>query len=58
MHHMYGGWDSSWDWLWISLMAILWILVLAAVVYGAVWLALDHQSQGMNGHRLGRRRRP
>ena len=42
---MYGSWNSSWDWLWISLMTVLWIIVLGAVVYGAVRIALHHEQR-------------
>jgi hypothetical protein len=43
MHHMYGNWGSSLDWLWISLMTVLWIIVLGAFVYGAVRMGLHHK---------------
>jgi hypothetical protein len=46
MHHMYGSWDSSWDPLWMSLMVVLWIVVLGAVVYGAVRIAVHHERSG------------
>ena len=43
MHHMYGDWNSGLDWLWITLMMLLWIAVVGGIVYAAVRLALDHQ---------------
>lgn len=46
MHHMYGSWNSSWDWLWISLMTVLWVIALGTVVYVAVRMALHHEHNG------------
>jgi hypothetical protein len=43
MHHMYGDWNSGLDWLWITLMMLLWIVVIGGIVYAAVRLALEHQ---------------
>jgi hypothetical protein len=40
--HMYGDWNSGWDWFWMTLMMLVWIAVLGGVVYAAVRLALDH----------------
>ena len=34
--------QSGWDWFWMVPMMLLWIIVLGAVVYGAVRLALQH----------------
>ena len=45
MHHMYGNWNSGWDWLWMILMVLLWGVVLGGVVYAAVRLALQHQQK-------------
>lgn len=42
MHHMYGSWGTSVDWLWMTLMILLWIVVIGAVVYAATRLALHH----------------
>jgi heme/copper-type cytochrome/quinol oxidase subunit 2 len=44
-HDMYGNWGSPLDWLWMTLMMLLWIIVVGAVVYAAVRLATqpDHQ---------------
>lgn len=42
MHHMYGNWNSSWDWLWITLMMVFWVIVLGGVVYAAVRMAIRH----------------
>ena len=41
-HHMYG---DGWSWLWAIPMMLVWIVVLGAVVYGAVRFALQHQDQ-------------
>jgi heme/copper-type cytochrome/quinol oxidase subunit 2 len=40
---MYGNWGSAYDWLWMTLMILLWVVVIGAVVYTAVRLALQHQ---------------
>jgi hypothetical protein len=40
-HHMYGYYDG-WDWFWMVPMMLLWIVVLGAVVYAAVRLAMHH----------------
>lgn len=32
-------WMNSWDWLWMSILMIGWIVALAAVVYVAVRIA-------------------
>ena len=37
----YGGWD----WFWMVPMMLLWIVVLGAVIYGAIRLALQHSQQ-------------
>lgn len=42
-HDMYGNGDSPLDWLWMTLMMLVWIGVLAGIVYAAVRLALQHQ---------------
>lgn len=43
MHHMYGNWGSAHEWLWMTLMGVLWLVVLVAVVYTAVRLAVRHE---------------
>lgn len=43
MHHMYGDWNSGLDWLWMTLMMLVWIAVVGGIVYAAVRLALGHQ---------------
>ena len=43
MHHMYGDWNTGLDWLWMTLMMLVWIAVLAGVVYATVRLATDRQ---------------
>lgn len=48
-HHMYGSWSSSWDWLWMTLMVLLWLVVVGGIVYAAVRLALSHQHQPRRG---------
>ena len=40
VNHMYG--NGGWDWFWMVPMMVLWIVVLGAVIYGAVRLALQH----------------
>ena len=45
MHHMYGNWNSAWDWLWVTLMMLVWLIVIAGVVYAAVRLANQHERQ-------------
>ena len=45
MHHMYGNWNSAWDWLWITLMMLFWFVVVGGVVYAAVRLANQHDHQ-------------
>ena len=35
-HHMYGSWNSGWDWLWMTLMMLLWLAVIGGVAYGVV----------------------
>ncbi len=52
-HHMYGGPDSGWDWLWMTFMMLGWLALLGGVVYGAVRLAVSHQHVDPD-----RRRRP
>jgi hypothetical protein len=47
---MYGSWGSSWDWLWMALMAVLWLVVLAGVVYAAVRLAMEHEHRPPLSH--------
>ncbi len=42
-HHMYGSWNSGWDWLWMTLMALVWLAVIAGVVYAVVRIALGQQ---------------
>ena len=42
-HHMYGSWGSGWDWLWMTFMVLLWLVVIGGVVYAAVRIALSHQ---------------
>ena len=42
MHHMYGSWGTGWDWLWMTLMMLLWLAVIGGVVYAAVRMALPH----------------
>ena len=32
-------WMNSWDWLWMSILMIDWLVVFAAVVYAAVRIA-------------------
>lgn len=44
-HHMYGDWDSGWDWLWMTLTMLVGLVVLGGVVYAAVRLALQNQHQ-------------
>jgi heme/copper-type cytochrome/quinol oxidase subunit 2 len=44
-HHMYGDWGSGLDWLWMTLMMLVWLVVLGGIVYAAVRLALQHQHQ-------------
>ena len=44
-HHMYGDWNSTWDWLWITLMMFFWVVVIGAVVYAAARLANQHDRQ-------------
>ena len=44
-HYMYGDWNSGWDWLWMTLMMLLWIAALGGVVYAAVRFATDHQQK-------------
>lgn len=41
-HYMYGDWNSDWDWLWMTVMMLLWVAVLGGVVYAAVRLGLQH----------------
>ena len=43
VQHMYGSWSSGWDWLWMALMMLVWLVVLGGIVYAAVRLALQHQ---------------
>jgi hypothetical protein len=38
MHNM-DNWNS-WDWFWMAPMMLLWIIILGAVVYAAVRLAV------------------
>jgi hypothetical protein len=45
MHHMYGNWNSGWDWLWMTTMMVFWVVVLGGIVYAAVRLALQHQQK-------------
>ena len=42
-------WHDGWDWFWMIPMMLLWVLVLGAVVYGAVRLAnhASHQHKGI-----------
>ena len=42
-HHMYGSWNSGWDWSWMALMVLLWLAVIGGIVYAAVRLALQRQ---------------
>ena len=42
---MYGNWGSAYDWLWMTLMILLWVVVIGAVVYTAVRLALQRQDR-------------
>lgn len=44
-HHMYGNWGSAWDWLWMTFMVVLWLVVIGAIVYAAVRLAVQHEHQ-------------
>lgn len=44
-HHMYGSWGSSWDWLWMTLMALVWLVVVGGVIYVAVRLAFQHEQK-------------
>lgn len=43
MHEMAGNWHSAYDWLWMTLMILLWIAVVGSVVYAAVRLAMHHE---------------
>lgn len=45
MHHMYGNWGSTWDWLWMTVMVFVWVVVLGGVVYAAVRLVLKHEQK-------------
>lgn len=42
MYHYMDGYHDGWDWLWMVPMMLLWVVVLGAVVYGAVRLAIKH----------------
>lgn len=33
------GWTNGWDWMWMSFMMLLWVVVVLAIVYFAVQLA-------------------
>ncbi len=44
-HHMYGNWDSGWDWLWMTLVMLGWLVVLGGVVYAAVRVAVSHERE-------------
>lgn len=44
-HDMYGSWGSPLDWLWMTLMMLLWIVFVGAGVYAAVRLAHQHDRQ-------------
>lgn len=48
-HHMY-GYGDGWDWFWMVPLMLLWIVVFAAVVYGAVRLAVQHSQQQPKQH--------
>ena len=41
-HHMYGSWNSGWDWLWMTLMMVLWLAVIGGVAYAVVRRAFPH----------------
>ncbi len=43
--HMYGDWNSGWDWLWMSMMMFAWLVVLGGIVYAAVRLAHQHSKK-------------
>ena len=45
MDHMYGNWNSSWDWAWMTLMMLFWLAVLGGVIYAAIRIAL-HDDRG------------
>lgn len=41
--HMDGSWGSGGDWLWMTLLMLVWLVVLGGLVYAAVRLALQHE---------------
>jgi hypothetical protein len=43
MHHMYGNWGTSWDWLWMTLMILFSACAIAAIAYWAGRRSLSHQ---------------
>lgn len=42
---MMNGWNDGWDWFWMVPMMLLWVVLLGAVVYAAVRLAMRHSHQ-------------
>jgi hypothetical protein len=37
---MHGDWNSGWDWLWMTLMLLVWLVAIGGVVYAAVRYAI------------------
>ena len=42
---MYHDMNDGWNWFWMVPMMLIWIIVLGAVVYAAVRMALQHHEK-------------
>ena len=47
-HHMYGSWGTGWDWLWMTFMMLVWLVVVGGIVYAVVRAARSHQRAGQD----------
>jgi hypothetical protein len=39
-------WMNGWDWVWMTFMMVFWVVLLGAVIYAAVRLALRPPREG------------